>query len=91
MSNDKKEKVTVIQTMAKTGSGKDKAMRDLLSKQIPNGKFKSAMFGSEKVVQIEAGDETAIAIPRGQDVWIIRATGPQPGVLLKEALNWITL
>lgn len=85
------EKVTIVQTMLMPAKSKDDAIKSLLQKQIAGGVFNSTIYKGTKVALVESNSEAAIAVPKGQDVWVIRTKSNRPSELLAKAIEWVEL
>lgn len=90
-SKNSTEKVKIVQTMLKPNDSHELALKNFLQKQIPNGKLKYVKYRGMKVLQIEAVEQSGVAILKGQDVWFIKADGKSARELLEKALNWIEI
>lgn len=91
LHNNTREKVTVIQTMRSPAKSKNEALRAVLQKQIEGCIFTHENYKGQKVLMAETAHEAAIAVPIGQDVWVILAKSTTPGALLAKALEWVDL
>lgn len=85
------EKIAILQLTAKPFGTRDEMQKTLLLKQVGDGVYSTSRYKGAKIIQITNSNVAAVAIQRGQDVWVVRAESKNSAKLLAQALNWFEL